>query len=171
MGTNLYVRYPFSLEVELRLTQHSDYALRVLMHLALESPNGVAIPEIADAFGISQDHLTKVAGDLRKLGVIETQRGRGGGLKLAKPAGDISVGAVVRALEGFDVVECFDRKTNTCILTKACGLQDAMEEATDAFLKVLDGYSLSSLLKNPRRMRQLIEKGPKKARPKRAAAS
>ncbi len=144
----------------MHLTRHTDFGLRVLMHLALESPRSVTVAEVADAFGLSRHHLTKVAQRLRVLGVVETQRGRRGGLKLAKPPGEIALGIVVRALERFDVVECFDSATNGCILTPACGLQGAMTEAVEAFLHVLDGYTLADLLVRPRRMRQLIRSGP-----------
>ena len=144
----------------MRLTFHTDYALRLLMLLALEPEGLHTIEAAARRYGISRNHLMKVAQTLTKAGIIDSLRGRGGGLRLARPAGEINLGKVVRATEdSFALVECFDREHNNCVITPACGLRGPLEEALDAFLTVLDGYSLHDLVANPaasRRMRRLL---------------
>jgi Rrf2 family transcriptional regulator, nitric oxide-sensitive transcriptional repressor len=144
----------------MRLTFHTDYALRLLMLLALEPEGLHTIEATARRYGISRNHLMKVAQTLVKAGIIDGQRGRGGGLRLARPAGEINLGMVVRATEdSFALVECFDGVRNNCVITPACGLRGPLEEALDAFLAVLDGYSLHDLVANPaasRRMRRLL---------------
>jgi Rrf2 family nitric oxide-sensitive transcriptional repressor len=144
----------------MRLTQHTDYSLRILMLLALEGEVLHTIEEIARRYGISRNHLMKVAQTLIRAGFVAGLRGRSGGLRLAQPAESIIVGAVVRATEdSFALVECFERDSNTCVVTPACGLRGPLEEAAHAFLAVLDRYSLADLVKNPanaRRMRRLL---------------
>lgn len=131
----------------MQLSTYSDYALRVLMRLALEPQRRQTIRDIADAYGISQNHLMKVAQELGRLGYVATLRGRGGGLRLRRPADEINIGAVVRRTEGnLALVECFDPATNSCIITGACRLKAALAEALEAFFAVLDGYSLADLV-------------------------
>lgn len=118
------------------------------------------VEDVSRRYGISRNHLNKVVQTLAQGGFIESQRGRGGGVRLARPALQINLGRVVRATEdNFHIVECFCAETNTCIVAPACGLRDPLEEALAAFLVVLDRYSLADLLKNPgaaRRMRRLL---------------
>lgn len=144
----------------MRLTTHTDYALRLLMLLAMEPEQVHTIEEVAQRYGISRNHLMKVTQTLVQAGVVSSQRGRGGGLTLQRSAADIKLGAVVRATEdGLALVECFDPEHNTCLITAACGLRGPLEEALQAFLAVLDGYSLADLVKRPgslRRMRALL---------------
>jgi len=144
----------------MRLTLHTDYALRLLMLLALEPDQLHTIEEVARRYRISRNHLMKVALTLTQAGFVEGVRGRGGGLRLARAADRIGVGAVVRATEdGFALVECFDRDRNGCPVTAACGLRGPLEEALAAFLAVLDRYTLADLVKSPatfRRMRRLL---------------
>ncbi|MDZ4380370.1 MAG: Rrf2 family transcriptional regulator [Parvibaculum sp.] len=141
----------------MRLTLHTDYALRLLMHLALAPERRVTIAEVSDAFAISRNHLTKVAHELGKAGFVETLRGRGGGLRLARPAEEILVGDVVRAMEeDFRIVECFDREANECCIAPACRLKRLLKEALDAWLAVLDGATLGDLVANPRPLRRLL---------------
>ena len=130
----------------MHLTLHTDYALRILMLLALE-PDGVhTIEEVARRYGISRNHLMKVTQTLTQAGFVDGQRGRGGGLRLARAAATVNLGAVVRATEdGFTLVECFAPASNTCVLAPACGLAGPLAEALAAFLAVLDGYSLADL--------------------------
>ncbi len=131
----------------MRLTVHTDYALRVLMYLALCGERLATIPEIARTFAISEAHLTKVVHNLAGHGYVETTRGRGGGLRLARPPEAITVGRVVRRLESdFRLVECFDPASNACTIAGPCGLQPALGEAIAAFLAVLDRYTIASLL-------------------------
>jgi Rrf2 family nitric oxide-sensitive transcriptional repressor len=123
----------------MRLTLHTDYALRILMLLAMEPENLHTIEAVARRYRISRNHLMKVAQTLVQAGLIDSQRGRGGGLRLGRPAGSINLGAVVRATEdSFALVECFDRERNACIVAPACGLRGPLDEALRAFLAVLD---------------------------------
>ena len=144
----------------MRLTLHTDYALRLLMLLAMEPDDLHTVEEVARRYDISRNHLTKVTQTLVQAGFVESQRGRGGGLRLARLAEAINLGAVVRATEdGFALVECFDAEHNTCVIAPACGLRGPLDEALRAFLAVLDRYSLAELIKNPRalqRMRYLL---------------
>ncbi|HVJ43413.1 MAG TPA: Rrf2 family transcriptional regulator [Dongiaceae bacterium] len=144
----------------MRLTLHTDYALRLLMLLAMESDHLHTIEEIARRYDISRNHLMKVTQTLAQAGFVESLRGRGGGLRLARPAAQIILGKVVRATEdGFDIVECFSRDDNRCVVAPACGLRGPLEEALQAFLTTLDGYSLADLVAKPgtlRRMRLLL---------------
>jgi Rrf2 family nitric oxide-sensitive transcriptional repressor len=147
----------------MRLTMHTDFALRLLMLLAMEPDELHTIEEIARRYDISRNHLMKVTQTLAQAGFIDSLRGRGGGLRLARPAAKINLGDVIRATEdGFNLVECFDRKHNHCAITTACGLRGPLEEALLAFLSTLDGYSLADLVANPgtlRRMRHLLADG------------
>jgi len=135
----------------MRLTLHTDYALRLLMLLAIEPDELHTIEEVARRYGISRNHLMKVVQTLAQGGFVTSLRGRSGGLRLAREAGSINLGAVVRATEdGFDLVECFDTARNTCVVAPACGLKSPLDQAVRAFLAVLDGYSLGDLVRNPR---------------------
>lgn len=138
----------------MRLTQWSDYALRVLMYCAASAERAapVTITEIAASHGISRSHLTKIVMTLAAQGWLETTRGRGGGLKLARPAREVSVGAVLRVTESdFALVECFDAAANTCLLDSRCRLKGAFARALDRFLNELDGVSIDDLVR-PRSM-------------------
>lgn len=137
----------------MRLTRHTDYAIRVLLYLGAQPEKVCSISEIARAYGISQNHLMKVAHNLGKAGYIEGVRGRSGGIRLAKPADQINVGDVVRRTEeGFELVEC-----GTCVIAPACGLTGALDEALAAFMAVLDRYTLADLLKKRSKLMRLFE--------------
>ena len=130
----------------MRLTRYTDYSLRCLMYLGLHGPGLTSIGEIATAYGISAHHLTKVVHELGRSGMVETVRGRGGGIRLARPAAEIGIGAVVRATEeSFALVDCFG--TEGCAIAGPCQLAPALSEALEAFLAVLDRYSLADLLR------------------------
>lgn len=132
----------------MRLTQWTDYGLRVLMYCAAQQGRASAptIAEIATAHGISRSHLMKVVMKLSALGWLETTRGRGGGLRLMQPAEQIGVGQVVRQLEeDFRLVECFDLANNGCRLEPQCRLKGALQQALQAYMQVLDGLRLSDL--------------------------
>jgi Rrf2 family nitric oxide-sensitive transcriptional repressor len=125
------------------LTQFSDYSLRLTLYLACYPDRVVSVDEVSRAFGISRHHLVRVVQTLTELGVVEAQRGRGGGMRLAKPPAEINVGRLIRQTEPhFDLVECFDMETNTCPIAPACGLKGALQRAQQAFLNVLDEYTL-----------------------------
>lgn len=141
----------------MRLTVYSDYALRVLMYLALKGDERATIREISEGYGISRNHLMKIVQDLGRMGFVETIRGKSGGIRLAKAPERIQIGAVIRQTEpDFDVVECFDREVSGCRLQGGCVLAGALDEAVGAFLAVLDGYSLADLVKPKRKLRRLL---------------
>jgi Rrf2 family transcriptional regulator, nitric oxide-sensitive transcriptional repressor len=126
----------------MKLTRYSDYALRVLMHLAARPERLCSISEIARTYAISQNHLMKIVHDLRKAGYLDAARGRAGGIRLARPPAEINIGAVVRHTEtDFDLVECA-----SCLIASACGLSGVLAEALGAFMHVLDGYTLDDIV-------------------------
>jgi Rrf2 family nitric oxide-sensitive transcriptional repressor len=142
----------------MRLTVYTDYALRLLMYVALKKGERATILEAAQAYGISKNHLMKVANDLGRHGLLETVRGRGGGLKLAKPADRIKLGDVVRRMEDdFTTVECFAPSENTCPITGACRLKGILRGALEAYLAVLDKHTLADLTgRNPALSQMLL---------------
>lgn len=142
----------------MRLTYHTDYALRVLLYLAAYPDTQLAnIQDIADTYAISSNHLMKIVHKLGKLGYIETIRGRNGGMRLARNPADIRIGEVVRQTEeDFFLVECFDHEHNCCVITPVCNLRTAFQEALAAFLSVLDRYTLADLTSNKALYQQLI---------------
>jgi Rrf2 family nitric oxide-sensitive transcriptional repressor len=136
----------------MRLTRYSDFSLRVLMYLAVRPEHRATIEEISQAFGISKTHLMKVVHELGRAGFVDTTRGRGGGLLLARALDEVTVGDVVRQMEGkLDLVECFDPATDHCRITPVCALRGVLAEALDAFLETLDGYTLEDLVSRRRR--------------------
>jgi Rrf2 family nitric oxide-sensitive transcriptional repressor len=139
------------------LTQFSDYSLRVAIYLACHPGRVVSVGEISRAFGVSRHHLVKVVQILTDLGVVEAQRGRGGGMRLAKDPSEINVGWLTRRTEpNFDLVECFDPSTNTCPIAPACGLKSALYRAQQAFLEVLDGYSIDRFMRRRSELADLL---------------
>ncbi len=130
----------------MQLTRYTDYSLRVLIYLAVHHDQLATIEEIADAYDISKAHLMKIVHQLGLAGYLETVRGRGGGLRLARPPQKIRIGEVVRHTEEMVVVECFDPKTSHCRIQPACELRGVLKEALDAFLRTLDGYTLADLV-------------------------
>lgn len=141
----------------MRVTLHTDYAFRMLMLLAAEPDVPHTIEEVARRFVISRNHLMKVTQTLVQAGFIESTRGRAGGVRLRQNSADINLGAVIRTTEdGFNLVECFDEKRNACAISSACGLRGPMEEALDAFLSVLDRYTLADLINKPGRLRKML---------------
>ena len=126
----------------MRLTLFTDYSLRVLLYLGAHPDRRCSIAEVAKAYGISQNHLMKVVNELARAGYVESSRGRSGGIRLGRAPEDINIGAVVRhAEDGFDLVDC-----GSCIIAPACGMTDVLRQAVDAFLAVLDGYTLGDML-------------------------
>ncbi len=131
----------------MRLTMYTDYALRLLMYLAVKPDALATIQEVAEAYGISRNHLMKIAQELGRGGFVETVRGRGGGLRLRTDPASIVIGDVVRATEDdFRLVECFDPTRNRCVITGPCRLRGALAEALDAYLAVLDRFTLADLV-------------------------
>lgn len=148
----------------MQLNSYSDYSLRMLMKLALSPERRHTVREIADAFGLSHNHLTKIAQELGRLGYIDALRGRRGGLRLTMPADQINIGEVVRRTEGnFALVECFDPARNQCVISDACRLRTVLGSALEAFFRVLDGYTLSDLLRERGTLEALIGSGAGRA--------
>lgn len=130
----------------MRLSLQTDYALRTLMFLAVkEGHHSIAV--IASAYGISKNHLMKVAQRLTAEGFVESVRGRSGGLKLARAADTLNIGAIVRIMEDTGTfVECFDAATNSCVVTPVCGLRHMLAGALEAFARHLDQFSLADIV-------------------------
>lgn len=138
---------------QVRLTRYTDYSLRVLIHLALHEDRLCSIGEISQAYGISHNHLMKVANALARNGFIETVRGRGGGMRLARPPGKISVGEVVRYTEeGFGVE---DQQSH---VGKAADLAEVVAEGVSAMLAVFDSVMVTDLLTDRVTMLRLINR-------------
>ena len=134
----------------MHVTRFTDYALRVLMYLAAREERMCTIGEIAEAYAISKNHLMKVVQELSAKNLVEATRGKNGGLRLGKPASEISVGALVRSMEqGIALVECFG-DSNACVITPACQLKHAFNEALEAFFQSLDQYTLADLVPRTR---------------------
>ncbi|HKY82969.1 MAG TPA: Rrf2 family transcriptional regulator [Sphingobium sp.] len=136
----------------MQLTRHTDYALRVLIHLAVAPMGRATIAEIADAYALSRNHLMKVVHHLGQGGFIETQRGRGGGFYLARPPEMIMLGNVIRHSEPvMAMADC-----GSCALRPACGLSGILNAATAAFLAVLDRHSLADAARDRAGLAALI---------------
>ncbi|MGE5116607.1 MAG: Rrf2 family transcriptional regulator, partial [Betaproteobacteria bacterium] len=130
----------------MRLNDYTDYTLRVLMYCATHRERLVTIAELADHYQVSKNHLMKIVNDLARQGVVETTRGRGGGLRLLKAPGDIRVGDVVRGAEtDFRLVECFDAGADSCTLTPTCRLKKVLDGALKAYFRELDGVTLADI--------------------------
>ncbi|WP_067730477.1 Rrf2 family transcriptional regulator [Oceanobacillus damuensis] len=142
----------------MQLKKYTDYALRVLIYTGTKGNNELSsIKEISEVFNISQHHLGKIVFQLNKMGLLETVRGRNGGICLAKPAEEINVGLLVRSLENdFNLLECFDQGTNHCVITPACTLKHTLNKALHAFFKVLEEYTIKDLIANEEELRELM---------------
>jgi Rrf2 family nitric oxide-sensitive transcriptional repressor len=142
----------------MRLSVQTDYALRTLMFLAAKEGHH-PIAEIARSYGISKNHLMKVAQRLAAEGFIESVRGRSGGLKLARSPDALNVGAIVRTMEETgNFVECFDPATNACVVSPACGLRHALSGAVEAFLHHLDAFTVSDLVGDVQAFQLLLDR-------------
>ncbi len=133
-------------EPVIRLTLHTDYALRILLQAAAVDGERLSISDVAQQHGISRNHVMKVINQLANLGLLHTVRGRGGGFALAREPENISLGEVVRRTEpSLQPADC-----GSCVLNRGCGLQPILNEAMDAFLVVLDNKSLADALTESR---------------------
>lgn len=134
----------------MRLTSHTDYALRMLIYMAARPDRLCTVNDVAEAYGLSRNHLVKVAQTLRDIGLVETTRGRAGGIRLAKTPEAIGIGALVRATEAeFALAECMQAEGNDCCaISPACRLKGMLHEALGAFLAVLDKYTLADIVHN-----------------------
>ncbi|MGF6771321.1 Rrf2 family nitric oxide-sensitive transcriptional repressor [Paraburkholderia sp. GAS199] len=133
----------------MRLTDYTDYSLRVLLYLAVRGEGLSTIQDISDAYGISKNHLMKVVQQLGELGWVETVRGRNGGLRLAEQTSSLTVGQIVRATESdFALVACFPDQhgeRRACVITPQCRLRNALEAARHAFLSELDRHTIGEM--------------------------
>lgn len=146
----------------MRLTTFSDYTLRVLMYLALNRDELATIPVIASAYDISESHLTKVVHQLVRAGVVESVRGKGGGIRLAQPPEAIRIGQIVKASEGHaPIVECLGEERSACCIAPVCKLTGILVDAFDALYASLDQYTLADLVPNQRPLRRLLERAPR----------
>jgi len=141
----------------MKLTSFSDYTLRVLMFLALDRSRLATIPEIASAYGISENHLMKVVHQLVRAGVIESVRGRGGGVRLAREPDQIRIGEIVRTAEGeAPIVECLSGDPQACRIAPVCRLTAALVRAFDALYATLDEYTLADLVRSPKALTMIL---------------
>lgn len=130
----------------MRLTTYTDYSLRVLIYLGLQRDKLTTIADIAHAYGISENHLMKVVHGLAQRGDVETVRGKGGGMRLARKPEEVNIGTTIRATEGEgSLLACMDEES-TCCIQPACGLIGILREAQNALYGVLDKYTLEDLL-------------------------
>ncbi len=130
----------------MRVTKQTNYAVRMLMYCAADPAELSRIPQIAKAYGVSELFLFKILKPLVKAGIIETVRGRNGGIKLGRPAEDISLFDVIRVTEdSMAMAECFENDAAECPLVNSCALNSAWREALNAFLSVLATHSIADL--------------------------
>ncbi len=140
----------------MRLTLHTDYALRALMFAAAKGGALSTIAEIVERFGISRGHVMKVVHRLGQKGYLETIRGKKGGIRLARRPGQINIGAVVRDMEEeLAVLGCLEGE-GYCRIEQCCVLKSALRDATNAFLSTLDGYTLEDLTRPQRALARLL---------------
>ncbi|MCW8828594.1 MAG: Rrf2 family transcriptional regulator [Gammaproteobacteria bacterium] len=150
----------------MRLTVFSDYALRVLIYVALQGERRTTVAEIAEAYNISRSHLMKVVHFLSGLGYLQTVRGKGGGLTLAQPPDAIRIGTLLRKTEADSVmVECMGGE-GACRITEACALPAMLERAVESFFATLDGYTLADLVTRPQSLKPLFTSVGKNGRKK-----
>jgi Rrf2 family transcriptional regulator, nitric oxide-sensitive transcriptional repressor len=141
----------------MQLTQYTDYALRTLIALGLNAGGKLTVTDIAGAYGISRNHLVKVVARLAESGYVETLRGKGGGMRLARAPREIGLGAVVRDMEAeLGVVECLTEEGGHCVIAPACKLKGLLQQATDAFLETLDQHTLEDVLRQPQPVARLL---------------
>lgn len=141
----------------MRLTVYTDYALRVLIYVAVHPEPKPTIGQIATSYDISRNHLMKVVYQLGVAGYIETSRGKNGGLRLARRPEDIGLGELVRRTEpDFTLVPCFDADNALCAITPSCRLRGVLFQARAAFLQVLDSSTLADLVENRAELQLLL---------------
>ncbi|WP_150427329.1 Rrf2 family transcriptional regulator [Dechloromonas sp. CZR5] len=141
----------------MHLSTFTDYTLRVLMYLAVAKDRLATISELATAYGVSQNHLMKVVHQLSKSGIVESVRGKGGGIKLAHQPNQIRLGGVIRASEGdAPIVECFSAERNGCRIAPACRLNHILARAFDSLFEALDTYTLADLTGNDQELAALM---------------
>ena len=144
----------------MKLTQYSDLGFRLLMYLAMRRDEIITIQEVSFRFGISNNHLVKISHQLTKTGLIESTRGRNGGVRLGRPPENITLEDVLLATEeNFDLVECFGTN-NQCVITDVCKLNGILDDALAAFFSVLRQTSLADLVKNRKSLEGALKSPP-----------
>lgn len=142
----------------MRLTFQTDYALRMLIYLAIHQERPCRVTDVAAAYRISRNHLLKVALRLGRLGYLTTARGRTGGIALARRPEDINLGEVVRHIEvDFALMECVRRDGGLCAISPACRLKGVASKALGAFLAVFDDFTLADIAGNRSELAELLE--------------
>ena len=138
----------------MRLNSFTDFSLRVLIYLGLSRDDLSTARQISEAYAISHNHLGKVVHQLTKLNVIESFKGKGGGIRLKKEPHEINIGTIIRRLEcESPLVECFT-ETGSCVLNPACSLKKYLNEANNAFYSSLEKYTLADIIKPKSSLRQ-----------------
>jgi len=140
----------------MQITRYTDYSIRVLAYCALKGDALATTQEIADRYGVSGNHLVKVVQELSRLGYLEAVRGKGGGIRLARPPEAVNLGDLVRQMEDMELVECFEAG-NACPITAACRLRGILGEALRAFIGVLSRYTLADVVAAPDEMARLLD--------------
>lgn len=141
----------------MKLTKYADLSLRLLMYLAMRRGEPATIQEVSDRFAVSKNHMVKISHQLTKAGLIESTRGRNGGVCLAHPPENITVEEALRATENnFDLVECFDATQNHCVISEVCKLNGILGAARAAFFDVLRQVSLADLVKNGKALEKCL---------------
>ena len=136
----------------MELSRFTDYSLRTLIYAGIHSDRIITVPEVAQAYGLSQNHLVKIAHKLGKAGFLEVVRGRYGGFRLGSSPDQINLGEVVRACENLALVECLSEEGGSCPINGACVLKGIIREARDAFLETFDRYTLADLIRSKKAM-------------------
>lgn len=142
----------------MRLTKQTNYAIRMMMYCGAREPGALSrVQEIAKAYGVSELFLFKILQPLVEARLMETVRGRKGGVRLARPAGDITLYEIVRVTEeNFAMAECFENDTAECPLIDSCSLNAALYKALNAFFAVLQQYTIEDLVQDRPHMRALL---------------
>lgn len=141
----------------MRLTRQTNYAIRILMYCAANDGHLSRIPEIAAAYSVSELFLFKILQPLVEHRLVETVRGRNGGVRLGRAASDITLFDVVRVTEdNFSMAECFEKDATECPLVDSCALNEALRKALGAFFDVLESYSIEDLTRSRNSLRELL---------------
>ena len=141
----------------MEFSQFTDYSLRVLLYLAAKGEGLASVKEISDAYSISNNHLVKVVHNLSKLGLVDTFRGRSGGITLAKSPEELVVGDLVRKTENLAILECLPGGKGTCCIIGVCKLKTVLRQALDAFLAELDKVTVADLISNESDLRERLQ--------------